>query len=206
MDWPLKTCLLGAALAAALRLAPSGPPALDGPPFSRAVYDSRGRFLSLTPAADGRYRLWTPLRDISPLLVEATRLRLGDAASRRPPWERWRRRAAGLLLGLRYTPDELLEAYLNRAPYGPGVVGAGAASLLYFGKNPDQLSLSEALTLSVMPDSPIRPVLGGGNPADLKRRQEARRRAGRSWLKRHPADRQARAKSVEEDPAPAAVN
>lgn len=40
-------------------------------PQSQAVLDARGRLLRLTLAADQQYRLWTPLDDIAPVLVEA---------------------------------------------------------------------------------------------------------------------------------------
>lgn len=59
-----------------------------------------------------------------------------------------------------YSKSEILEAYLNLAPYGGNVEGVGAASLVYFGKEPKRLSLPEALTLAVIPQSPSarRPI------------------------------------------------
>src|SRR5260221_9371001 len=41
---------------------------------STAVYDAQGRLLRLTLADDGQYRLWTPLDQMSPLVVDATLL------------------------------------------------------------------------------------------------------------------------------------
>src|SRR6185369_3112024 len=67
-----------------------------------------------------------------------------------------RQALAALALELRYTKRDLLEAYLNLAPYGGNVEGAGAASLVYFGKDPLKLSVTEALTLAVLPQSPRR--------------------------------------------------
>ncbi|MDR2199955.1 MAG: transglycosylase domain-containing protein [Deltaproteobacteria bacterium] len=50
----------------------------------------------------------------------------------------------------RFTKDEILEFYLNLAPFGGNVRGAEAASRIYFGKNAAQLSLGEsALLVSV---------------------------------------------------------
>lgn len=57
-------------------------------------------------------------------------------------------------LELMYSKDEILEGYLNYAPYGRNIEGVGAASLIYFDKQPNALALPEALTLSVLPQSP----------------------------------------------------
>jgi membrane carboxypeptidase/penicillin-binding protein PbpC len=43
--------------------------------------------------------------------------------------------------------DEILELYLNRAPFGGNLRGAGAAARAYFGKRPADLSLGEATLL-----------------------------------------------------------
>jgi penicillin-binding protein 1C len=48
------------------------PPLLDKTAFSTAFYDRTGHLLRLTLAADGRYRLYTPLEKISPDLITAT--------------------------------------------------------------------------------------------------------------------------------------
>jgi penicillin-binding protein 1C len=52
--------------------------------------------------------------------------------------------------------DEILAAYLDIAPYGGNIRGAGAASFLYFGKNARDLSLGEAALLAGLPQSPSR--------------------------------------------------
>ena len=59
-------------------------------------------------------------------------------------------------LELRYSKNEILEAYLNYAPYGRNVEGVAAASLVYFGKRPQDLALPEVLTLAVIPQDPTR--------------------------------------------------
>src|SRR2546430_13622335 len=61
-----------------------------------------------------------------------------------------------LQLELCYTKRDILEAYLNRVPYGGNIEGAAAASLIYFGKDPGRLTLPEALTLAVLPQNPTR--------------------------------------------------
>src|SRR6185369_1864494 len=54
-------------------------------------------------------------------------------------------------LELCYSKDDILEAYLNYAPYGRNIEGASAAALIYFDKPVAQLTLPEALTLAVLP-------------------------------------------------------
>jgi penicillin-binding protein 1C len=57
-------------------------------------------------------------------------------------------------LEFHFSKDEILEIYLNKIPFGGNIEGTGAASVLYFGKNPDKLSLSESAILSVIPNNP----------------------------------------------------
>lgn len=97
---------------------------------------------------------------------------------------------AALVLEARYSKDEILEAYLNRVAYGGNVQGVSAASLIYYGKDPERLTLPEALTLAVIPQHPAR-----RRPND---RQEARSanddllsarlRLYERWKARHPKD------------------
>ncbi len=49
---------------------------------------------------------------------------------------------------------QILEIYLNRAPYGNQIYGVEAASQTYFEKPASQLSLSEACILASLPKSP----------------------------------------------------
>jgi penicillin-binding protein 1C len=55
---------------------------------------------------------------------------------------------------LKYSKNEILEAYLNLAPYGSNIEGVGAASLIYYKKLPKDLNVSEAITLAVIPQNP----------------------------------------------------
>lgn len=48
----------------------------------------------------------------------------------------------------------LLEQYLNRAPYGPALLGAETASRRYFGKPAHTLDLAEAALLAGLPKAP----------------------------------------------------
>lgn len=56
----------------------------------------------------------------------------------------------------RHTKDEILEQYLNRAPFGGNFTGAEAASRRYFGKRARDLTLAEAALLAGLPQSPTR--------------------------------------------------
>ena len=50
----------------------------------------------------------------------------------------------------------ILEIYLNVAAFGPGVYGAAAASRLYFGKSPSQLTDREAALMAAVLPNPRR--------------------------------------------------
>jgi len=55
-----------------------------------------------------------------------------------------------------YSKDEILEMYLNRAFFGHGTYGIGAAANFYFGKKPADLTLSEsALLAGILPGPEI---------------------------------------------------
>ncbi|WP_350579151.1 peptidoglycan glycosyltransferase PbpC [Pseudomonas sp. HY2-MNA-CIBAN-0224] len=51
---------------------------------------------------------------------------------------------------------EILNLYLNRAPFGGTLNGVAAASWAYLGKSPQQLTRSEAALLAVLPQAPSR--------------------------------------------------
>lgn len=165
--------------------------------FSRALEDRDGRVIHLALTPDEKYRLRTPLEEISLELIAATLL-LEDRHFREHPGVNplsigralWgictgTRRGGGStitmqLARLRFhletrslpgkltqmaralqierhcTKDEILEAYLNLAPYGGNVEGIGAAALLWCGKSARELTSRECVSLSVIPQSPAR--------------------------------------------------
>ncbi|MBT3250125.1 MAG: hypothetical protein HN846_04235 [Candidatus Pacebacteria bacterium] len=53
-----------------------------------------------------------------------------------------------------FSKDEILEMYLNEAPYGGTSWGVGAASDMYFSKNVDELSVAESAFLAGLPQRP----------------------------------------------------
>lgn len=198
----------------------------DSLPRSIALYAKNGELLRLTTAVDGQYRLWVPLTEIDPRLVEAVQLyedkwfgwhiginpialiRAGFATYHGKVRQggstitmqlarrlyrihsqtlggKLKQLAVAMWLEARYSKHEILEAYLNLAPYGANIEGVGAASLIYFHKRAQQLTLPEVLMLAVIPQNPrkrgatreqyISPYL-----------LTAREHLWRRWLKRYP--------------------
>jgi penicillin-binding protein 1C len=54
----------------------------------------------------------------------------------------------------RLSKREILELYLTLAPYGGNLEGVRAASLLYFGKEPEHLTAAERASLVALPQAP----------------------------------------------------
>ena len=95
-------------------------------------------------------------------------------------------------LELRYSKHDILEAHINLLPYGGDVQGVGAASLIYFGKIPQQLALNEAIALVLVPQAPTTrsPLTNttpeGREPASLN---IARHHLFALWVAQHPQAR-----------------
>jgi penicillin-binding protein 1C len=86
-----------------------------------------------------------------------------------------------LQLEWKYSKDEILQMYLNLVPYGSNVEGVKSASILYFKKNPDHLSLAEITALSIIPNRPSSLIVGKNNDLIVKERN--------NWLKKFAADK-----------------
>ncbi|KKT30358.1 MAG: hypothetical protein UW41_C0006G0009 [Candidatus Collierbacteria bacterium GW2011_GWC2_44_18] len=92
------------------------------------------------------------------------------------------RKVREFMLALRiektFSKDEILQMYLNEAPYGGNAVGVAAASQIYFDKEPKELSLTECVLLAGLPQSPSRysPYSGTNKKAYLPRAKEVSRR------------------------------
>jgi penicillin-binding protein 1C len=81
----------------------------------------------------------------------------------------------------KYSKDEILQLYLNLVPYGSNIEGVKSASILYFKKNPDHLSLAEITALSIIPNRPSTLVMGKNNDLIVQERNR--------WLKQFAADK-----------------
>lgn len=81
-----------------------------------------------------------------------------------------------LALERRMTKDEILELYLNHAPFGGNLEGVRSASYAYFGKPPARLTPDEAALLVALPQSPEtrRPDRHPGAATDARDRVLAR--------------------------------
>lgn len=209
------------------KYSPSSHSLLANISFSQTVYDQQGRLLRLTLSKDQKYRVYTPIEQISPLLIEATLLQedryfywhpgINPIALIKAGWSTYVQQSRmigastitmqvarlryhlnsrtllgkltqilyALRLELFYSKAEILEAYLNLASYGGNIEGVGAASLIYFSKPAKQLTLPEALTLSVIPQNPLRRKPDKTNVLALT---TARARLFQTWLQIHPQD------------------
>ena len=109
----------------------------------------------------------------------------------RTPAGKLKQVARAIQLELFYSKQQILEAYLNYAPYGGNVEGVGAASLVYFAKPVHRINLPEALALAVIPQTPGRFVRHGSSAigGTINRRLTAsRNRLFARWLASNPAD------------------
>lgn len=202
----------------------TAPPLWQNKGFSQAVYDENQHLLRLTLSPDQKYRLFVPISQISPKLIEATLLQedqyfhwhfgVNPFSLIKAAWNTYiaRSRRVGastitmqvarlrfdiqsktsqgkilqiiraLQLEMHYSKNQILEAYLNLAPYGNNIEGVGAASLIYFGKPVQKLSVPEALTLAVIPQNPVQRTPQQKNLKIIRNKLFAR------WVKNHPED------------------
>ena len=100
-----------------------------------------------------RGRVVSGASTLSTLVVKLTEPR------RRTPWTKVVEAHHAQQLEGRLSKDQIVEQYLNRAPFGGNVYGIEAASRRYFGKPARSLSLAESAMLVGLPQSPslLRP-------------------------------------------------
>lgn len=85
-----------------------------------------------------------------------------------------------------YTKDEILEAYLNLAPYGHNIQGVAAASVIYFQKPVQEMSFSESLILAVVPQNPNKRL--PSTTSGFQYSDEARGRLLELWKQEYGLD------------------
>jgi penicillin-binding protein 1C len=93
-------------------------------------------------------------------------------------------------LELKYSKKEILQLYLNLVPYGGNIEGVKSASLLYFNKNPDHLSLAEITALSIIPNRPSSLIVGKNNDLIIQERNK--------WLRKFASDNVFTQKEIED--------
>ncbi|MCL2485060.1 MAG: penicillin-binding protein 1C [Endomicrobia bacterium] len=93
---------------------------------------------------------------------------------------------AAVWIEMRYGKNDILEAYLNIAPYGYNIEGAGAASVIYFSKKAETLSILESFSLCVIPQNPNFRRLS--DEERKEKTEKARKRVFQKWIKKHPKD------------------
>lgn len=205
------------------------PPLLSNTNFGKAYFDSNDNLLRITLSADDKYRLYTPLSEISDHIKNATILyedkyfkyhigvnpiallkatknyfsadtrpigastitmqvaRIKYDLNTRTIGGKLKQIALALYIDLFYTKDEILETYLNLAPYGGNIESIGAASLIYFNKPASALTKIEAITLATIPQNPTKRSLN--TETGLKNIMNMRTDLVRRWIEKNPNDK-----------------
>ncbi len=207
-------------------------PLLSGMSFSRAYYDRDGNLMRITLSADDKYRIYTPLNEISPHIVNAVVLyedkhfyhhpginpislvraarqylshtphpvgastitmqlaRIKYDLNSKTLGGKIAQIAAAIYIDLFHPKDEIIEAYLNLAPYGGNIEGIGAASTIYFGHPARDLTKIESITLATVPQNPTK--RGLNTPGGIKTLENMRHDLVERWLDEFPADEKLR--------------
>ncbi|MCC6138201.1 MAG: penicillin-binding protein 1C, partial [Bdellovibrionaceae bacterium] len=90
---------------------------------------------------------------------------------------------------LRHSKHDILEAYLNLAPFGGPIEGVESASVILFEKTARDLSASEALLLTIIPQNPTHRRIDNGRGLVLSpKMMSAFERLKKTWLEHYPQD------------------
>ena len=136
--------------------------------------------LALVKAIWNTYVIQSRKIGASTITMQLARIRFGINSKK--PLGKLEQIIRALQLELHYSKDEILEAYLNLAPYSGNVEGVGAASLVYFHQPIEKISLPQALTLSIIPQNPNKRT---PNNIELK---QIRDLLFARWLEKYPED------------------
>ncbi len=207
-------------------------PLLTDVSFSRAYYDRNGNLLRLTLSADDKYRIYTPLAEISPHIINAVVLyedkhfynhpginpiallrasrqyisgtphpvgastitmqlaRIKYDLNSKTFGGKMLQIAAAIYIDLFHSKDEIIEAYLNLAPYGGNIEGVGAASTIYFGKHARDLGKIESITLATVPQNPTK--RGLNTERGIKNIENMRANLIDKWIAEYKTDEKLR--------------
>ncbi|WP_338764568.1 penicillin-binding protein 1C [Bernardetia sp. ABR2-2B] len=91
-------------------------------------------------------------------------------------------------LELNYSKDEILQLYLNLIPYGGNIEGVKSASLLYFGQEPEKLSLAQITALTIVPNRPTTLGFSTNSDKDYWITVQKIIKERNKWLKRFKND------------------
>jgi penicillin-binding protein 1C len=116
----------------------------------------------IDPLAFGRavvrnIRAWAIVEGGSTITQQTAKILLDRRSPRRRsrgPLSKVQEGVLALRLEHRLTKNEILGLYLNIAPYGNQVVGAGRASEVYFGVQPSLLTVAQAAFIAALPQRP----------------------------------------------------
>ena len=158
------------------------------------LYEDRGFYghfgvdpLALLRAAWTTYIQRSRVVGGSTITMQLARLRFG--LDTRSIGGKLTQAARALQIERHYDKTQILEAYLNLAPYGGAVEGIGTASRIYFDKPASALDLGQALALAVIPQNPSARF--PATKAGRSRLLTARERLFAAWQERAPADEHA---------------
>ncbi len=207
-------------------------PLLQDISFSRAYYDRNGNLLRLTLSADDKYRIYTPLSEISPHIVGAVVLyedkhfyhhpginpvsmlravrqyisgtphpvgastitmqlaRIKYDLNSKTFGGKMMQIAAAIYIDLFHSKDEIIEAYLNLAPYGGNIEGVAAASTIYFGRPAHDITKIESITLATIPQNPTK--RGLNTERGIKNIENMRANLVERWIAEYPNDTELR--------------
>lgn len=116
--------------------------------------------VSLAKAAIGYIRGNNRPIGASTITMQVARLRYG--LSTKKPAGKLKQIAAAIYIDAFHSKREILETYLNLAPYGGNIEGIGAASLIFFQKPPSDLTTIESITLATIPQNPSKRNISTG--------------------------------------------
>ncbi len=124
--------------------------------------------LALFRAVYQNIRSWKVVSGASTLSMQVARM---ASPRRRTYLNKALETLQAMKIELHYDKKQILNLYLDHAPYGGNIVGYRAAAQRYFGKSPERLTWGEAATLAVLPNAPglISPL---ADPEELRLRRD----------------------------------